>query len=322
MDAPAGAERTGRASAAAELRVLTWNIFHGRDFPPTETLRNTLRSRLFRVTEDDGTYVQVNRRLLGEYAGMIAAADWDACLLQEVPPDWAGPLAGASGAVGLRQLTSRNQLRPATTLLGRWNPDLIASWEGGSNLILVRGSWQPVPGSHRSLLLNPWPRRGWRERRRMSFVRLRSSVNSTAASPSAASPAASPAASTAASLTVCVANLHASGGSARAEPEVRRAAEAAVEWAGSERLLLGGDFNLRPISSPLFQELERRFGLSGPTAPEAIDHLLSRGLQRIVPPAPWPPARRDLTVRHGGFPRLMRLSDHAPVHGVFGVSSA
>lgn len=313
MDAPAGAERTGRASGAAELRLLTWNIFHGRDFPPTETLRNTLRSRLFRVTEDDGTYVQVNRRLLDAYAGMIAAADWDACLLQEVPPDWAGPLANASGAFGLRQLTSRNQLRPATTLVGRWNPDLIASWEGGSNLILLRGSWQPVPGSHRSLLLNPWPGRGRRERRRMSFVRLRSSVNS---------PAASPSTSLATSLVVCVANLHASGGSARAEPEVRRAAEVAVEWAGSEPLLLGGDFNLRPISSPLFQELERRFGLTGPTAPEAIDHLLARGLQRIVPPAQWPPARRDLTVRHGGFPRLMRLSDHAPVYGVFGVSRA
>jgi hypothetical protein len=313
VDAPTGAERTGRAEGAAKLPVLTWNVFHGRDFPPNETLRNTLRSRLFRVTEDDGTYVQVNRRLLDEYAGLIAAADWDACLLQEVPPSWAGPLASASGAVALRTLTSRNQLRPVTTLLGRWNPDLIASSEGGSNLILVRGSWQPVPGSHRSLLLNPWPGRGLRERRRMSFVRLQSSGDSAAAVAPAAVPAAVP--------VVCVANLHASG-RAHAEPDVRRAAEAAVKWAGSEPLLLGGDFNVRPISSPVFQELERRFGLTGPTAPEALDHLLSRGLQRIVPPAPWPPARRDLGVRHGGSSRLLRLSDHDPVAGVFGVSRA
>ena len=31
------------------LRVLSWNLFHGRDFPPDPALR-TLRSRLLRTT--------------------------------------------------------------------------------------------------------------------------------------------------------------------------------------------------------------------------------------------------------------------------------
>ncbi len=112
---------------------------------------------------------------------------------------------------------------------------------------------------------------------------------------------------------VCVANLHASGPDQLAEPEIRRAAEAAVTWAGSDPLILGGDFNLRPRGSGLYAELAAQLGLAGPTAPEAIDHLLTKGLETIEPARAWPPEARE--VRSDGL--AIRLSDHAPVGARF-----
>ena len=296
MHAARGGEpaRTSRAL----LRILTWNLFHGRDRPPADELF-TLRSRLARITEDDGTYVQVNRPLAREYAATVAAADWSVCLLQEVPPGWAPRLAAASGSCWLRTLTSRNQLRPLTALAARLNPDLIASWEGGSNLILVREPWLPVPGSHRSLLLNPLPARALRERRRMSFVRLRLED----------SPAAE----------VCVANLHLSTARAEAEREVFGAARAALEWAGPAPLVLGGDLNLLSRSSTVFSRLEHDFGLAGATVEGAIDHLLARGLETVARAAPWPRVRRELELPWRGGQRRLRLSDHDPVEASFGL---
>ena len=137
------------------LDVLCWNVFHGRDAPPDKTLF-TRRSRWLRSTEANADYVQVNRSLRDEYAGLIAAADWSVCLLQECPPAWARPLVRRCQAHGFRVLTSRNQLGPLSRLAGRLNPDLTGSNEGGSNLILVRAPWRVV--ETRSLLLNPWPR--------------------------------------------------------------------------------------------------------------------------------------------------------------------
>ena len=46
------------------------------------------------------------------------------------------PPAGPSAQ---RSLTSRNWLGSVRGALARWNPDLLGSWEGGSNLTLVRG---------------------------------------------------------------------------------------------------------------------------------------------------------------------------------------
>ena len=69
------------------MRVLSWNLYHGRDFPPDKALF-TLRSRLLRVTERNATHVQVNRPLRDEFAGWIAGHEWDVALLQEAPPLW------------------------------------------------------------------------------------------------------------------------------------------------------------------------------------------------------------------------------------------
>lgn len=110
---------------------------------------------------------------------------------------------------------------------------------------------------------------------------------------------------------LCVANLHATNDRpALAADDVLRAAAAASEWADDAPLLFGGDLNLRPAEDPAtFEQLRRRFGLTGATAPGAIDHLLHRGLEATDPARRWPAERRER--REGSL--ALRLSDHAPV---------
>jgi endonuclease/exonuclease/phosphatase family metal-dependent hydrolase len=277
----------------AEVRALTWNVFHGRDHPPGGELF-TWRSRLLKVTERNATHVQVNRPLLDEFAAVLGAAAWSVCLLQEVPRPWAGPLAERCGAEAHAVRTSRNQLAGLRRRLAVWNPDLMQSWEGGSNLTLVRPPWRIAQRD--AVLLNPLPRRGLRERRRMVITTI-----------------------TRDDAELCVGNLHATAGNrAQAEADVRHAAERALGFAASRPLILGGDFNLRPRETQVFEELERRFGLAGPTAGDAIDHLLARGLEVAEPPHRWPAERRELESREPASGSLrLRLSDHAPVEAAF-----
>jgi Endonuclease/Exonuclease/phosphatase family len=114
---------------------------------------------------------------------------------------------------------------------------------------------------------------------------------------------------------VCVANLHASTNApGLATEDVLLAAGEADRFAGRAPLLFGGDLNLRPRQSPeAFEALAERFSLRAPTGPDAIDHLLARGLEVVSAPAPWAAERRELD--EGGL--ALRLSDHAPVEGVF-----
>jgi endonuclease/exonuclease/phosphatase family metal-dependent hydrolase len=268
------------------IRALTWNLFHGRDFPPDPALLTT-RSRLLRITERNATHLQVNRDLFAEFAAVLDRTPWDVALLQECPPRWSQRLAMASGAEPHRTLTSRNSLAVVRAVLARLNPDLIASNEGGSNLTLVRGEI----AERRELELRPGPRP---ERRTMAFTR----------------------ATLAAGRELCVANLHASAGAAlrsEAEAEVMLAAERACDWAGPAPLLFGGDLNLRPRDTAIYSEIDRRFGLRAPTAPDALDHLLARGLEVISAPARWPGEQREIRSNR----LAIRLSDHAPVEAVF-----
>jgi endonuclease/exonuclease/phosphatase family metal-dependent hydrolase len=268
-----------------ELTSIAWNLFHGRDFPPDPELRSW-RSRLLRIDERNATHVQVNRDLTSEFATLLAATAWDVALLQECPPRFAEPLARACGAEWHRALTSRNALEPLRALLARQNPDLMASAEGGSNLTLVR-----VPGrlggiaERRELAIHE----GEPERRSMALTRTASGL--------------------------CIANLHATNDRPQlAIADVLLAARAAAEFAGPAPLIFGGDLNLRPAENPaVFAQLEKDFGLAAPTAPRAIDHLLTRNLEVLEPPTAWPPERRELPLDG----RALRLSDHAPVQARF-----
>jgi endonuclease/exonuclease/phosphatase family metal-dependent hydrolase len=282
--------------------AISWNLFHGRDFPPDPALF-TWRSRLLRVTERNATHLQVNRGLLAEFSRLLSEAKWDVALLQECPPRFCEPLARACGAEPHRVLTSRNSFGALRTLAARLNPDLIASGEGGANLTLVRPFRSAVTSAaygdisnsgtlgqiveRRSLAIHT----GRPERRAMAFVRTASGL--------------------------CVANLHATNDRPElAAEDVLRAAEAACQWAGDSPLLFGGDLNLRPGTDPeVFDELRERFRLAGATGPHAIDHLLARGLEMVEPPRQWPPQRREL--REDGF--ALRLSDHAPVEAAFAI---
>jgi endonuclease/exonuclease/phosphatase family metal-dependent hydrolase len=99
----------------AAVRVLTWNLFHGRAVPPT------------------------GRPLLREFARALADWEWDVALLQECPPWWPPVLAAASGAQQRSVLTSRNGLLRGRRAIAARRPDLIKSNGGGCNAILVRG---------------------------------------------------------------------------------------------------------------------------------------------------------------------------------------
>jgi endonuclease/exonuclease/phosphatase family metal-dependent hydrolase len=126
------------------LRVLTWNLMHGRSLP------------------------SAGRYLLDDFAGALSGWEWDLALLQEVPPWWPAQLAARVGgdADARLVLTSRNfglALRRAVAV--RW-PDLIKSNGGGANAILVRGI---AIEEHRTARLCLWP-----ERRQLQAVRLAS----------------------------------------------------------------------------------------------------------------------------------------------------
>jgi endonuclease/exonuclease/phosphatase family metal-dependent hydrolase len=266
------------------MRVLSWNLYHGRDFPPDKALF-TLRSRLLRVTERNETHVQVNRSLFLELASWLAGHEWDAALLQEAPPLWFRGFKRRTGASGARAFTSRNVVPPLQRLLAWANPDLIASWEGGSNQLLVREPGRVVEQRQMTLTLRP-------ERRTMLWGRVELPGGER----------------------VCLANLHASAGLPRkATAEVLAAASAAIQWSEGEPLIFGGDLNLRPARDPFpFVELRERFGLGEPAGPNAIDHLLTRGLEVVEPPHRLSAEERELPQSDG---RCLRLSDHAPVLG-------
>ena len=264
------------------MRVLSWNLYHGRDFPPDRALF-TLRSRLLRITERNETHVQANRSLCREFTGWVAHYEWDVALLQEAPPLWFRAFRRRTGSVGARAFTSRNVVPPLQRFAAWANPDLIASWEGGSNQILVREPGRTLEQRRMILTLRP-------ERRTMVWARVQL--------PNGA--------------TVCVANLHASAGlPEKASLELRAAAASAIEWSEGDPLVFGGDMNLRPARHPdAFSELRERFGLGEPTGPMVIDHLLARGLEVVERTRQLAPEDRELPERDG---RRLRLSDHAPV---------
>jgi endonuclease/exonuclease/phosphatase family metal-dependent hydrolase len=268
------------------IRALTWNLFHGRDCPPDPSLM-TWRSRLLGVTERGKSHAQVNAPLREAFAAWLADRSWELALLQEAPPRWIDALADRCRATAAIALTSRNSLPWLRSLLAEWNPDLIASGEGGSNQLLVR---RPARIAEvRRLTLTEAP-----ERRAMLWARVEALDGAR----------------------VAVANMHLTAGDRPAAArELGRAAERAVEWAGDDPLLLGGDFNLSSAWEPEpFERLRDELGLSEPSDPDAIDHLLARGLASNEPPSALADEERDLP-GPGGL--QLRLSDHAPVTGTF-----
>jgi endonuclease/exonuclease/phosphatase family metal-dependent hydrolase len=118
-------------SRALPVRILTWNLYHGRAVPGR------------------------GRSLLGEFAAALAGWEWDVALLQEVPPWWPPELARAAGAEQRTVLTSRNSLLPLRRWIADRYPDAIRSNGGGCNAILARARIL----DHRKRRLRCWPER-------------------------------------------------------------------------------------------------------------------------------------------------------------------
>ena len=126
------------------MRVLTWNLFHGRDLPVDVDYKHSLHA---------------------EFAALLARFEWDVALLQEAPPRFFREMAFTAGANGRMVKTSRNQLGFLRGWVADRAPDLIKSGEGGSNQILFRPPW--AVREERRLTLAWLP-----ERRRMQWLRL------------------------------------------------------------------------------------------------------------------------------------------------------
>jgi endonuclease/exonuclease/phosphatase family metal-dependent hydrolase len=175
------------------LRVLTWNLYHGRSVPETR------------------------RSLLPEFATMLGGWDWDVALLQEVPPWWPVPLARAAGASARMALTSRNLLPSLQRAIAERRPDVMGSWGGGANAILVRGQ---AIREHRIRQLRLWP-----ERRVVHGVRLADGT--------------------------WVSNIHAQAFAEElAGADLRAAGSQTLAWAAGAPTVLGGDFNLHGRPAP------------------------------------------------------------------------
>jgi endonuclease/exonuclease/phosphatase family metal-dependent hydrolase len=118
----------------ARMRILTWNLFHGRAVP------------------------SAGHDLQPQFEAALAGWDWDVALLQEVPPWWPPALARACDAEARTVLTSRNALPALRRAIARRAPDLIGANGGGANTILVRRAAGAI-ADHRRVLLRRWPER-------------------------------------------------------------------------------------------------------------------------------------------------------------------
>jgi len=168
-------------------RLLTWNLFHGRAVPPA------------------------GRDLLSEFTAALGSWEWDAALLQEVPPWWPSALASALDSDHRMVLTSRNALLPVRRAIAdRW-PDLIKANGGGCDAILVRRSAGWI-AEHRARRLGVRPERRW-----VHGVRVEG-------------------------MWIC--NLH-----TQADPrQCELAATAVRSWTSSLPIVLGGDFNVPSLA--------------------------------------------------------------------------
>lgn len=201
--------------------------------------------------------------LLPEFTSKLAEWSWDVALLQEVPPWWPARLARELGVSQRSALTSRNWPLPLRRAVAERSPELLKSNGGGCNAILSRAAI----AEHSTLRLRRWP-----ERRVAQLARLDDGTR--------------------------VVNLHASTRPARAEQELGRLWPHVLAWAGSDRLILGGDLNLRrPLAPP---------PAISHLAGSGVDHLFARGLL-----SDGDPLRVNSAALLDG--RRVELSDHAPL---------
>ena len=293
------------------LRILTWNLFHGRDGLPG--LDATPRSTWLGLPEEDGVHVHLNRKLHDLMAARIRAWAPDVCALQEV------------SRRGLRELSARTGMRAVWTstgpLLGpAWlrdalaarNPDLWRTHESNLNALLVAPRLALVPGGRRSVRLNP-PRAILRDTRELRLTRgelarwipePRRAVIARVRLPGGGA------------LTVATAHCHNSRHPEVVGREIARAALAVAETAAGGPAVLAGDLNAPPSHPALAVLAAAGWEGAAPGGGVGIDRILHLGLETVEAPHRLDAREREVRVRWGDRARLLRLSDHDPVVAV------
>lgn len=262
------------------MRVLVWNLFHGRAAPPA------------------------GRPLLHEFAEALAGWEWDVALLQEVPPWWP-PLLGSRCRADCRTaLTSRNQLLPLRRAIASRAPDRLKSNGGGANAILVRAPLTIVAHGRLRLRIRP-------ERRVMHAVRLADphggpfdgawigNVHTQLGHWNDVAGMAAPLEDLGRSTTQLEAWAHVTSsgpdvsGVSGVDPSATETIAIPTSAADAPPIILGGDFNLpREAVAANLADDWARIATSGP------DHVAGRG---VVAASPSVRAERGT------------LSDHAPL---------
>lgn len=277
------------------MRVLVWNLFHGRADPPA------------------------GRPLLREFADALAGWEWDVALLQEVPPWWPPLLAGRCGADWRSARTSRNQLLSLRRAIASREPDRLKSNGGGANAILVRAPWSITAHGRRRLRIRP-------ERRVMHAVRIAALRDDGFSDRGPFDSGRDPLLASAAFDDAWFGNVHTqlgnwddAAGMAAPLADLVRATAQLEGWAAAESrapgrsgtapfpadqpmataarsappILLGGDLNLpRDIVATGLPDGWTRIASSGP------DHVAGRGIVAAAP---------------SSRPERSTLSDHAPL---------
>ena len=272
------------------MRVLSWNLYHGRDFPPDPALFTLARPAAAedRAKRDPRPGQPAAPRRVRGRARRARVG-------RRPPPGGAAALvprrcARAPARTARSCRTSRNWCPPLQRRLADWNPDLLASFDGGSNQMLVR-----APGT-----------------------------GARAAPPDARPPARAAAhALGAARASRGQACARRTCTPPRACPSVPR-----PRWCGRPSTRSPGRTATRSSSAATSTCARRATrspsrssasACSSPRRPprDAIDHLLVRGLEVVERPRRLAPERRELTEPDG---LRIRLSDHAPVSGAFALS--
>ena len=274
------------------IRALTWNLFHGRDYPPDPALLTLALA----AAADDRARTRPTCRSTATSAtsspAMLGGADWDVALLQECPPRWArGARRRAAAPRRTASLTSRNSLAPAAAARSR------AAQPGPDRLL--RGRLEPDPRPRRQIDRAARARARPRAAARAADDGLHPALDGPATR--SASPTCTPA----------------PGRPARhAEREVLAAAERArASGPAATPLIFGGDLNLRPREHRRLRRARASASASrAPTAPGRRSTTCSRAGSRSSS-APRRGRRAARGPPSGGL--AIRLSDHAPVQARF-----
>jgi endonuclease/exonuclease/phosphatase family metal-dependent hydrolase len=290
------------------IRVVTWNLFHGRDGLPA--LGATRASTWLRRPEDDGVHMHLNRKLTDQMAVLLAGWRPDIATLQEVPVAAIGRIAETTGMRAIWTTTGPligpARLRDA---LAARNPDLWRTHESNANVLLIGPRLTLVEGSRRSVRLNPIGtilrnarRLGLEagelaryipEPRRLLIARV----------------VAPGGAEIAVGCTHCHNARHPDvvGG------EIARAAAAVRAVADGREAVLAGDLNARPSHAAITALAADGWGGALPEPGMDIDRILHRGMEVVEPARRLDPAEREIVVTWRGRRRRVRLSDHDPV---------